>query len=397
VGVENTWERLVNGKSGIARIATFDPSDFTTQIAGECSDFQELDHFPKVEAKKLDRYAQFALCSAKEALDDSGVLESSFDPERVGVILGTGIGGIHELEAQDRILHSRGPSRISPFFIPKMMANAMSGVISIKYGLQGISFVTGSACASASHAMGTSLRAIQYGEADIVVTGGSESSITPLAIGGFCAMKAMSRRNDDPEAASRPFEKDRDGFVMGEGSTILILEEMERARSRGARIYAEFAGYSSTSDAFHITAPQEDGKGPARAMSLSLKDSAMNPDEVDYINAHGTSTEYNDVVETRALKSTFGNHASNLAVSSTKSMIGHLLGAAGAIGGLVSVLSVSRGVVHPTRNLDQADERCDLDYVPGDAREMRVRAAVGNSLGFGGHNACLVFRSVDHS
>lgn len=393
VGVETTWEGLVSGRSGIRRIAGFDPAEFTTQIAGECVDFT-ADYFPKVESKKIDRFSQFALVCADEALKDSGLLDSDYDPQRVGVITGSGIGGINELEAQDHVLIERGPSRITPFFIPKMMANAMSGVISIKYGFQGTSFVTGSACASASHAMGMALRAIQYGEADIILSGGSEAAITPLAIGGFCALKALSRRNDDPEAASRPFDKDRDGFVMGEGCAILVLEEKERALARGARIYAEFAGFGSTADAFHITAPKEDGTGPARAMEQALSDGSLSPDQIDYVNAHGTSTAYNDVVETRAIKLVFGSHAKQLAISSSKSMVGHLLGAAGAIGGLVSILSVARGVVHPTRNLDEADPECDLDYVPHEAREIPVRGAICNALGFGGHNVCLAFRSA---
>lgn len=396
VGVETSWDGLVSGRNGIATITAFDASEgYTSQIAGECTDFRTEDYFPRIESKKLDRFSQFALVSAEEALRDSGVLDSEYDPRRAGVVLGSGIGGIIELVGQEGVRIARGPRRVSPFFIPKMMANAMSGQISIKFGFQGTNFATSSACASASHAMGMALRSVQYGESDIMISGGSESAITPVSIAGFCAMKAMSRRNDSPETASRPFDKDRDGFVMGEGCVIFVLEEFERARAREANIYAELVGYGSTADAYHITAPKEDGTGPAGAMSLALEDGGLAPDEVDYINAHGTSTKYNDVVETRAIHQVFGDHARKVAISSSKSMTGHLLGAAGGIGSLAASLSVARGVVHPTRNLDQPDPSCDLDYVPGDAREMRVRASMSNALGFGGHNVCLAFRGVE--
>jgi 3-oxoacyl-[acyl-carrier-protein] synthase II len=395
VGAENTFERLLRGESGIATIAAFDPSRFDTRVAAECRDFKPEDHFPRVEAKKLDRFTQFALVATAEALKDSGISESRPDSTRVGVVIGSGIGGINELESQDKVLMERGPDRITPFFIPKMMMNAAAGQISIYHGFEGPNFATASACASASHALGMAMKTIQYDEADVMIAGGSEATITPLAIGGFCALKAMSRRNDDPPGASRPFDRDRDGFVMGEGAAVLVLEELERAKRRGARILAELAGFGTTADAHHITAPKEDGAGPIRAMRLALEDGGVGPDRVDYVNAHGTSTEYNDIVETRALKALFGEHARRLAISSTKSMIGHLLGAAGAIGAVVSALSVARGVVHPTRNLENPDPQCDLDYVPREAREMRVRAAICNALGFGGHNACLVFRAFE--
>ncbi len=390
-GVEATWDGLIHGRSGVATISSFDVGDLPTKIAAECRSFCSEDHFSVVEAKKLDRFTQFSLVSAKQALEDSGLLNSTYEPERVGVITGTGIGGIIELEAQDHVLMSRGPTRVSPFFIPKMMANAMSGQISIKYGFQGTNFVTASACASASHAIAMAVRCIQFDEADVVLSGGAEASITQLALSGFSALKALSRRNDNPQAASRPFDRDRDGFVMGEGCAILILEERERALRRGARVYAEVLGYGSTADAFHITAPREDGLGPARAIGLALRDGRLEPSQVDYVNAHGTSTEYNDVVETRAIKKVFGDHSRKLAISSTKSMIGHLLGAAGAVGSVAAILSIFRGVVHPTLNLENADPECDLDYVPGEARERRVRYAISNSLGFGGHNVCLAF------
>ena len=395
VGVETTFERLLRGESGIATITAFDPAAFVTRMAGECRDFKAEEQFPKVESKKLDRFTQFALVATAEALKHSGIKESKPDPTRVGVVIGSGIGGINELESQDKVLFDRGPDRISPFFIPKMMMNAAAGQISIYHGFEGPNFATASACASASHAIGMALKTIQYDEADVMIAGGSEATITPLAIGGFCALKAMSRRNDDPAASSRPFDRDRDGFVMGEGSAVIVLEELEHAKRRGARILAELAGFGTTADAFHITAPKEDGAGPIRAMRFALKDGGIDPSQVDYVNAHGTSTEYNDIVETKALKSVFGDHAAKLAISSSKSMIGHLLGAAGAIGAVVSTLSVARGVVHPTRNLDNPDPQCDLDYVPREAREMRVRAAICNALGFGGHNACLAFRAFE--
>ncbi len=393
VGAETTFERLLRGESGIAPITAFDATAFATRIAGECRDYKVEVAFPKVESKKLDRFTQFALLAADEALKDSGIKDSKPDPTRVGVVIGSGIGGINELEAQDKVLLDRGPDRITPFFIPKMMMNAAAGQISIYHGFEGPNFATASACASASHALGMALRTIQHDEADVMIAGGSEATITPLAIGGFCALKAMSRRNADPAGASRPFDRDRDGFVMGEGAAVVVLEELDHARRRGARILAELAGFGTTADAHHITAPKEDGAGPVRAMRLALTDGAIDFETVDYVNAHGTSTEYNDVVETKALKLLFGDHARKLAISSTKSMIGHLLGAAGAIGAVVSALSVARGVVHPTRNLDHPDPQCDLDYVPREAREMRVRAAICNALGFGGHNACLAFRA----
>ncbi len=394
IGVDSTWDGLVNGNSGIGPITLFDASDYATRFAGECSDYKVEDYFPKIESKKLDRFSQFSLVSAEEALKDSGLLDAKYDPERVGVIMGSGIGGIAEIESQHTVLSKRGPGRLSPFFIPKMMVNAMSGQVSIKHGFEGPNFATASACASASHAIGMALRTIQYGEADVMVTGGAETSVTPLGIGGFCSMKAMSTRNEDPQAASRPFDKDRDGFVMGEGAAMLVLEEEEHARKRGANILAEMAGYGATADAHHITAPREDGKGPSRAMQIAMQDAGMKPEDVHYINAHGTSTEYNDVVETRAIKSVLGDQASKVAISASKSMLGHLLGASGCMGAVAVVLSIHRGVVHPTRNLENPDERCDLDYVPGAAREMRVGGGLGNSLGFGGHNACLAFRAV---
>jgi 3-oxoacyl-[acyl-carrier-protein] synthase II len=393
-GIEPTWEGLVNGRSGIDRIRTFDPSNHTSQIAAEAHDFNPLDYFPKTEAKKMDRYTQLALVSAEMALSDAGLDMEKIDGNRVGCILGTGIGGIIELENQKEILDKRGPSRVSPFLIPKMMPNAMSGVISIKFGLKGTNYVASSACASSGHALGLALRTVQYGESDVVITGGAEAAITPLALAGFCSLKALSTRNDEPTRASRPFDKDRDGFVLGEGAGVVVLEDYEHATRRGARIYAELEGFGATADAYHITAPKEDGEGPAQAASLALKDAEISPDEVDYVNAHGTSTPYNDVIETKAIKKAFGDHAPRLAISSTKSMIGHLLGGSSSVEFIVAVLSVYRQVVHPTLNLEEPDPQCDLDYVPGTARDMKIRHAASNSLGFGGHNVCVVLGKV---
>ncbi|MBI4880797.1 MAG: beta-ketoacyl-ACP synthase II [Planctomycetes bacterium] len=389
IGMEKTWDGLVQGRSGIAPVQRFDASDYPTRFAGECRDYREEDHFPKVEGKKLDLFTQYALVAADEALKDSGLQLDRCDPERIGCVAGSGIGGIHELEEMHSVLLERGPKRISPHFIPKLMVNAMSGQISIKYGLRGTNFVCGSACASAGHAIGMAFRSLQYGEADVILSGGAETAITPLGLAGFCALKALSRRNDNPQGASRPFDAERDGFVMGDGAAIVVLEELEHARRRGAKIYAEVLGFGSTADAFHITAPQEDGVGPARAMALALKDAELAPEQVDYTNAHGPSTPYNDAVETTAIKKVFGDHARRLAVSSTKSMVGHLLGASAALEFAALAMTVRHNVVHPTLNLEHPDPACDLDYVPGSARDVNVRYAISNSLGFGGHNVCL--------
>lgn len=390
VGFDKTWEGLVSGKSGIAPIQRFDVSAFPVRFAGLVNEYEAEKFFPKVESKKLDLFTQYAVVAADEAIKDSGVDLEACDRDRVGCVLGSGIGGINELEATHTTYMERGPDRISPHFIPKLMVNAMSGVISIRHGLRGTNFVTGSACASAGHAIAMALRAIQYDEADMIISGGSETAVTPLGLGGFCALRALSTRNDDPQAASRPFDKDRDGFVMGEGAAIVVLEELEHAKKRGARIYAEFLGFGSTADAHHITAPKEDGAGPSRAMLTALRDGGVSPDQVAYINAHGTSTHYNDAIETTAIKRTFGDHARKLAISSTKSMIGHLLGASAAVEFAVTALSIHKNVVHPTRNLTNPDPSCDLDYVPGSARDMNVRYALSNSLGFGGHNVSLL-------
>lgn len=390
IGLDRTWEGLIQGRSGVGPVTRFDASAYPTRFAGECRDYVAEQHFPKVESKKLDLFTQFGMVAAKEALADSGIDLERCDRDRVGCVAGSGIGGIHELEAMHSVLLERGPGRISPHFIPKLMVNAMSGQISIAHGLRGTNFVTGSACASAAHAIGMALRSIQYDEADVILTGGSETAITPLGLGGFCALRALSQRNDEPQRASRPFDRERDGFVMGDGAAIAVIEELEHARRRGARIYAEVLGYGSTADAHHITAPKEDGDGPARAMSLALKDAGVAADEVDYVNAHGTSTPYNDAIETRAIKRALGDRARKVAVSSTKSMIGHLLGASAAVEFAVIAKSVFHNTVHPTLNLENPDPDCDLDYVPGSARDINVRVAISNSLGFGGHNVCLV-------
>ena len=394
IGVETVWDGLLHGRSGIGRIESFDPTDFASQIAGEVSDFDPLDYMSKMEARKLDRCSQFAIISAEEAIKDSGIEFDKIDANRVGCILGTGIGGIRTLEAQKEVLDKRGPSRVSPFMVPMMMANAIAGVISIKYGLQGPSFTTASACASSASGLSAALESIRRGETDVVVSGGSESTITSLTVGAFASMKALSFRNDEPQRASRPFDKDRDGFVIGEGAATFILEELESAKKRGARIYAEFKGHGSTADAFHITAPKEDGEGPKKAMLRAIADAGLNPEDIDYVNAHGTSTPLNDAIETTAIKAAFGDHARSIPISSTKSMIGHLLGGSSAVEFMAAVHSVYSGAIHPTINQENPDPACDLDYVPNEAREVRVRTVLSNSLGFGGHNVCLVAGSL---
>jgi 3-oxoacyl-[acyl-carrier-protein] synthase II len=385
-----TWDNLLNGVSGAGPITRFDTTKHTCKFACEVWNWETEKYFPRSESKRLDKYTQYYLVAADEAIQGAGIDFAQSDRTRCGCILGTGIGGIHEIEASKVLQLERGADRISPFFVPKMMANAVAGQAAIRFGLQGTCYVTSSACASSSHAIGQAFRSIQYGEADVMLTGGSEAATTELGLAGFCALKAVSTRNDDPKRASRPFDKDRDGFVMGEGAAALVLEELEHARRRGAQIFAEVLGYGSTDDAFHITAPNEDGDGPSRAIRLALQDGGVAPDAVAYCNAHGTSTPLNDKIETLALKAVFGAHARGLAVSSTKSMLGHLLGASGAVELAVTALSVQRGQVHPTINYETPDPELDLDYVPNRAREMAVTYAISNSLGFGGHNTCLL-------
>ena len=388
---ETTWKALLAGQNGIGPIESFDTKDFKTNFAGVVRGFVPEQHFEGNEAKKLDRFTQFALIGAADCLKDARLDPASTNLDRFGCILGTGIGGIMAIEAQHLDQLERGPRRASPHFIPKMMPNAMAGQISIAHGLRGTNFTTNSACASGGSALAMGLRAIQLGEADLILSGGSEAAVTPLSVAAFNSMKALSTRVDAPEKASRPFDKDRDGFVIGEGSGLLLLEEAAHAKKRGAKIYAEFLGYGSTADAFHITQPKEDGFGPRRAMELALEMGGRKPSDVDYVNAHGTSTHFNDLVETVAINAVFGEHAKKLAVSSTKSMIGHLLGGAAGIEAAVTCRSIQDGIVHPTRNHEVPGEGCNLDYVPGSSRQMTVRAAISNSLGFGGHNVCLLF------
>ncbi len=393
--VPTIWTELLAGRNGIGPIEHFDTTDQKVKIAGMVRGYVPETWFEPLESKKLDLFTQYAIVASDECLRDAAIDVAAVDAEMFGCILGTGIGGIMAIEAQHLDQLERGPRRASPHFIPKMMPNAISGQISIRHGLQGTNYTTSSACASGGHALAAAFRAIQVGEADIVLSGGSEAAVTPISVAAFASMKALSNRNDAPELASRPFDKDRDGFVIGEGAGLLLLEEREHALRRGARIYAEFLGYGSTADAFHITQPKEDGAGPRRAMELALRMGGRRPEDVDYVNAHGTSTHFNDLVESTAIRKVFGAHADKLAVSSTKSMIGHLLGGAAGIEAAVTVRSIHEGRVHPTRNFVEGGEGCDLDYVPGEARAMKVRHAISNSLGFGGHNICLLFGRHD--
>ncbi|MEZ6017496.1 MAG: beta-ketoacyl-ACP synthase II [Planctomycetota bacterium] len=394
LNVESSLPRILAGENGISTVDRFDTTGLTATIGGLIRWKPEEHGFDDREQRKLDPFTMWALMASDEALRDAGLdgikNESPELRRRCGTIIATGIGGITGILEQQAVLVERGARRVSPHFIPRIMANAVSGQVAIRHGLMGTAFTTSSACASAGHAIGMAWRAIQWDDCDIVVTGGSESAITPLSMAGFASAKALSTRNDDPGAASRPFDLNRDGFVMGEGCGLLVFEEYERAKARGARIYCEVKGYGSTDDAFHITAPEESGDGPARAMEEALRHGKVNLDEVDYVNAHGTSTEYNDATETKAIRRVFGDHADKLAVSSTKSMIGHLLGGATGVELVYTVLAVHSNTVHPTRNYETPDPACDLDYVPGAAREMRVRNALCNSLGFGGHNVSVL-------
>lgn len=392
---ESTWVGLLAGKNGIGRIEHFDTTDFRVNFAGVVHGYDADDLFGVKEARKMDRFTQFALTASDNCLEDSKLDLDAVDLDRIGCILGTGIGGIAAIEQQQITQLERGPRRASPHFVPKMMPNSMSGQVSIRHGLRGTNFATSSACASGGHALAVALRAIQVGDADLIVSGGAEAAVTPLAVAAFASMKALSMRVGEPELASRPFDKDRDGFVLGEGAGLLLLEEREHALARGARIYAEFRGFGSTADAYHITQPRPDGTGPRKAMEIALQTSGCRADEVDYVNAHGTSTHFNDLVETQAIRQAFGEHADKLAVSSTKSMIGHLLGGSGAIEAAVTCRSILERKIHPTRNHEQPGESCDLDYVPGESRELEIRNAISNSLGFGGHNTCLLFGRHD--
>lgn len=394
-GVDKSWNGAKEGKNGIRAITRFDVSNFPVRIAGEVPDFDPGDAVEKKELKKMDLFIQYSTAASLMALKDSGYVITEENAERVGVYIGAGIGGLPAIEHWHRVLIEKGPERITPFFIPMVIINLASGQVSIKTGAKGPNSCAVTACATGTHSIGDAFRLIQTGAADAMFAGGTESTITPLCIAGFNAMKALSTRNDEPQRASRPFDKDRDGFVIGEGAGILFLEELESAKKRGAKIYAELAGYGMNSDAFHMTTPAPDGLGMARCMELAIKSAGINPEDVSYINAHGTSTYYNDLYETKAIKKVFGDHAKKLAVSSTKSMTGHLLGAAGGIEAVFTALSIKDGVIPPTINYETPDPDCDLDYVPNAARDMKVKAAVSNSFGFGGTNAVLVFKRFD--
>lgn len=395
IGVKESWDALLSGKSGIRRITQFDASQFPTQIAGEVEGFNPEDYIEIKEIKKMDRFIHLAIAASTMAMSDSGIKITEQNADRVGVLVGSGIGGLHTIEHYHSVILTKGPRKITPFFIPMLVINLAAGQISIRFGAKGPNSAVSTACATGSHAIGDAFKIIQRGDADVMIAGGAESVITPLGIGGFCAMKALSTRNDAPEKASRPFDVDRDGFVMGEGAGILILETLENAIDRGAKIYAELTGYGMTADAYHITAPSPDGEGAAKCMEMALRDGGTDYSEVNYINAHGTSTKYGDELENKAIKTVFGDYAYKLVVSSTKSMTGHLLGAAGGVEAVITALSIYNDIVPPTINLDNPDPECDLDYVPHFAKSMPVRYALTNSFGFGGTNACLLFKKFE--
>ncbi|MBB6217809.1 3-oxoacyl-[acyl-carrier-protein] synthase II [Anaerosolibacter carboniphilus] len=394
-GKDSFWTALKAGKSGIDKITKFDASEYDTQIAAEVKDFDPNVYIDKKEAKRMDRFTQFAVAASKMALEDAALNVDEVDAYRFGVVLGSGIGGIETLEREHEKLMTKGPGRVSPFFIPMMISNIGAGQVSMAFGAKGPNTTIVTACASSTNSIGEAFRIIQRGDADIMITGGAEASITPLSVAGFCSMKAMSTRNDDPAAASRPFDKDRDGFVMGEGAGILIVEELEHAIKRGANIYAEVVGYGMSADAYHITAPAPEGEGAARSMKNALNDANISPEDIDYINAHGTSTPYNDKFETMAIKSLFGDHAYKLAVSSTKSMTGHLLGAAGGIEAIACIMAINESFLPPTINYTTPDPECDLDYVANHGKERNVRYTLSNSLGFGGHNASIIIKKYE--
>jgi 3-oxoacyl-[acyl-carrier-protein] synthase II len=391
-GLEKFWTSMTTGVSGIKRINRFDPANFNTKIAGEVTDFEPTRYMDRKEARRMDRFTQFAVAASGMAVEDASLDLESEDRDRIGVILGSGIGGMETLEEQAKVLFEKGPGRVSPVFVPMMIANMGAGQVAIKYCLRGPNTTTVSACASSSNAIGDAFKMLQYGRADVMITGGAEAAVTPLAMAGFIQMKAMSTRNEEPEKASRPFDLGRDGFVIGEGSAILVLETLEHAQERGARIYAEIVGYGSTCDAYHMTAPDPEGDGAANSMKEALKDAGIDPSEVDYINAHATATPLGDKAETLAIKKVFGAHAAKVAISSTKSMTGHLLGASGGLEAMVCILAIYYGIIPPTINYEQPDPDCDLDYVPNVARKAVVDVALSNSFGFGGHNATLVFK-----
>ncbi len=392
--VQKAWENAVAGKSGIAPIETFDTSDFAVKFAGQVRDFDADEYIPKKDQKKMDVFVHYGIGAGIQAMQDAGLEVSEENAERIGVAIGSGIGGIYGIEKTHAAMLKGGPRKISPFFIPSSIINMISGNLSIMYGLKGPNIAIVTACTTATHNIGDAARMIAYGDADVMIAGGAEMASTPLGIGGFAAARALSTRNEDPQAASRPWDKGRDGFVLADGAGVLVLEEYEHARARGARIYCELAGYGMSADAYHMTQPSKGGEGAARCMLNALNDAGIDPAEVDYINAHGTSTPAGDIAETEAIKRAFGDHAHRLAVSSTKSMTGHMLGAAGGAEAVFTVLAMHYGVIPPTINLDEPDPACDLDYVPNEAREADVRVALSNSFGFGGTNGTLVFRRI---
>ncbi|MCI5837359.1 MAG: beta-ketoacyl-ACP synthase II [Veillonellaceae bacterium] len=394
-GKEEFWQNLLAGVSGIGQITAFDTTGFDVTIAGEVKDFDPGMYMDKKAARKMDRFTQFAVAAAGMAIQDAGLDMAAEDADRIGAVVGSGIGGIGTIEDLSERIRDRGPSRVSPFSVPMMIANMAAGQISIEFGIQGPVITDVTACASGTNAIGDALRMIRYGDADVVIAGGTEAAVTPLPMAGFAAMKALSTRNDDPEHASRPFDAERDGFVLGEGAGMLVLEDWDHALARGAHIYAELCGYGSNADAYHITAPAPEGRQAKKCMEIALADAAMQPEDIDYINAHGTSTALNDKNETLAIRALFGAHADKLLVNSTKSMTGHLLGAAGAIEAIVLALSLQESKVHMTRNLQNPDPDCDLDYVAEGARDARLRAGISNSFGFGGQNAVIVMRKYE--
>jgi 3-oxoacyl-[acyl-carrier-protein] synthase II len=395
IGTAETWAALLAGRSGVTRITRFDVSAYATQIAAEVKGFDPLTWIEKKDIKKMDLFIQYAVAASQFAIDDARLTIDERNATDVGVFIGSGIGGFITIEREHEALLKGGPRKVSPFFIPSAIINLASGQVSIRFGAKGPNLATCTACSASAHAVGESYEIIKRGDADAMIAGGSEAAITPMSVGGFGQLRALSTRNDEPERASRPFDKDRDGFIIGEGAGVLILEELEFARRRGATIYAEIVGYGSTSDAYHMTAPSEDGDGGRRVMAMAIRKAGIAPDQVDYINAHGTSTPYNDRLETLAIKNCFGEHARKLVISSTKSMTGHLLGGAGGLEAGVSALAVYHQVVPPTINLDEPDPECDLDYVPHTSRELSIRYALSNSFGFGGTNAALLFKKYE--
>jgi len=397
IGVEENWSALLEGRSGIGTITSFDSSALPVHIAGEVKGFDPADYIEQKEIKKMDRFIHFAIAASQMAMDDSGLKITGANAERVGVVVGSGIGGLPAIEYYHQALLEKGYRRVTPFFIPMLIINLAAGRVSMRFGAKGPNSAVCTACATGTHAIGDAFRIVQRGEADAMIAGGTEAVIAPLGMVGFAVMKALSRRNDEPEKASRPFDRDRDGFVMGEGAGIVILESLENAIDRGAKIYAEIAGYGMTGDAYHITSPAPGGEGAVRCMRATLKDAGVPPDVVDYINAHGTSTKFNDEVETEAIKTVFGEHAYEMVVSSTKSMTGHLLGAAGGVEAAISALSVFNDIVPPTINLENPDPQCDLDYVTQSYRERTVNYALSNSFGFGGTNACLLLKKFEEA